>query len=89
MGLLPTIAYQQGEVELKTGDLILSCSDGVTEAMNPAGEMWDERELVNIIRGCAELPAAEIVKQVVATVDLFANGAEQSDDITVSVMKFV
>jgi sigma-B regulation protein RsbU (phosphoserine phosphatase) len=89
VGLLPTIAYQQGEVELKTGDLILSCSDGVTEAMNPAGEMWDEEQLEKIVRGCVGLPAAEMVQKVVAAVDTFANGAEQSDDITVSVMKFV
>jgi serine phosphatase RsbU (regulator of sigma subunit) len=35
------------------------------------------------------LPAAEIIQSVVAAVDQFANGAEQSDDITVTVMKFV
>jgi sigma-B regulation protein RsbU (phosphoserine phosphatase) len=89
VGLLPMIHYEQGEVELCSGDLIVSCSDGVTEAMNEQEEMWDEKELEKIVRSCSALPAAEIIQQVVAAVDRFANGAEQSDDITVSVMKFV
>jgi sigma-B regulation protein RsbU (phosphoserine phosphatase) len=89
VGLLPSISYQQGEVELCTGDMIFCCSDGVTEAMNDRGEIWDEAQLPDIVRRYAAMPAAEMITRIVCEVDTFANGAEPSDDITVSVMKFV
>ncbi len=51
--------------------------------------MWDEADLPKVVRNCSTLPPGKIIEQVVLSVDTFANGAEQSDDITVTVMKFV
>ena len=39
------LAYQQNETKLGKGDLLLIYSDGVTEAMNPALELYEERRL--------------------------------------------
>jgi sigma-B regulation protein RsbU (phosphoserine phosphatase) len=89
VGLLPFISYEQGEVELQAGDVVMACSDGVTEAMNHQDEMWDDAALERVLRCNASLPALQIIERVVAAVDKFADGAEQSDDITVTVLKFV
>ncbi len=72
---------------MEPGDVLLACSDGVSEAMNPAEEIWDEAHVEHILRENAGRPAAEIIDRLVAAVDEFAAGAEQSDDITVTVIK--
>jgi sigma-B regulation protein RsbU (phosphoserine phosphatase) len=87
VGLVPVAAYQQGEVVLESGDVILAYSDGVSEAMNPAEEIWDEVYVERILRENARRPATEIIERLVSAVDEFAAGAEQSDDITVTVVK--
>jgi sigma-B regulation protein RsbU (phosphoserine phosphatase) len=87
VGWSPDAAYRQGELELQPGDVILSFSDGVSEAMNRAEEIWDESHVERVLRDSASLPSAEIIERLVAAVDAFADGAEQSDDITVTVAK--
>ena len=87
VGLVPVALYQQGEVALETGDVILACSDGVSEAMNAAEEIWDEKNVERILCEHAGCPAEVIIQRLVDAVDSFAAGAEQSDDITVAVVK--
>jgi sigma-B regulation protein RsbU (phosphoserine phosphatase) len=89
VGLLPQVSYDQGEIDLEEGDMIVACSDGVTEAMNPNDDMWEDADLEKVLRANTSLSATEVIQRVMTAVDEFANGAEQSDDITVSVMRFV
>jgi sigma-B regulation protein RsbU (phosphoserine phosphatase) len=89
VGLVPDITYRQGEVILEPGDVILSCSDGVSESMNRAEEFWDDAHVERVLRENAARPAAEIIDRLVAAVDQFADGADQHDDITVTVLKAV
>jgi len=42
VGLLEASGYDQGEVLLQPGDAVLCFSDGISEATNAKGEMWDE-----------------------------------------------
>jgi sigma-B regulation protein RsbU (phosphoserine phosphatase) len=89
VGLVPESTYKQGEVALEPGDVILACSDGVSESMNSAEEFWDDAEVERILRRYAACPAAEIIDRLVAAADEFAAGADQHDDITVAVLKIV
>ena len=89
VGLVPAVSYQQGEVLLEPGDVILACSDGVSEAMNSAEEFWDEAQVERVLRANAARPAADIINSLVAAADEFAGGAEQHDDITITVLKVV
>ena len=89
VGLVPFAKYEQGDLELGTGDVILICSDGVAEAMNADQEMLDNEAVEQLVRDYAVLPAAEITQKVIEAVDAFANGAPQSDDITITVLRAV
>ncbi len=89
VGLVPFAKYEQGEVELGVGDVILICSDGVTEAMNPDEEMLDGEAVEQLVRDHAALSANEVTLKVIEAVDRFANGAPQSDDITITVLRAV
>jgi sigma-B regulation protein RsbU (phosphoserine phosphatase) len=88
VGLLGFARYEQGEIEVAPGDLLVCVSDGISEAANPAGDLWDEPSLEAVIRSCRGLPAKETVERVVARADEFADGADQSDDMTVVAARF-
>jgi sigma-B regulation protein RsbU (phosphoserine phosphatase) len=57
-------------------------SDGVTEAMNPAGELYSATRLVAALAESPSSDPVELVAQVRRDVRGFAAGAEQSDDVT-------
>lgn len=40
VGIFPGWSYEEGLVRLDPGDVVVACTDGVTEAINPAGEDW-------------------------------------------------
>jgi sigma-B regulation protein RsbU (phosphoserine phosphatase) len=74
--------YQNEAVRLAAGDLLLLYTDGVTEAMNPAGELFGEEPLVELMRAAPLAAARPCIEAVVRAVHAHAAGAEQSDDIT-------
>lgn len=70
--------YGVERIRLSPGDSLLLYTDGVTEAMNPAGELYGEPRLESALRNSGELYVSEIR----ADVNAFVDGAEPSDDIT-------
>ncbi len=80
IGLLPAIQYEQSTVKLAPGDLIICMSDGITEAENAGGDFWEETRVGEVAARCTGL---EVVQELVKGADAFANGHEQSDDMTV------
>jgi phosphoserine phosphatase RsbU/P len=88
IGLFSFAPYQQGHVSLQAGDLLVTVSDGISEAQNPTGDLWDEASLEGTVMDFGGLPAPAVVEKLVHAADTFANGADQSDDMTVLVAKF-
>lgn len=91
VGMLPSmlVNYKQGEVELKTGDLLVGFTDGISEAMNPQDEEWGEDAMLVELKKVYGKPAAEILPYIVAEADRFANGAKQHDDMTMIIVRVV
>lgn len=89
VGLLEEAGYEQGEVTLETGDVVLGFSDGISEATNAQGEMWEESEVHRLLMQHASLSAAALVEKLIAEADAFAGDAEQADDLTVVALKAV
>jgi len=87
VGLLPGMRYEEAAIDLGPGDTLLCCSDGITEATDNAGEMIGEERVAEVLRECADLDAGAMRDRVIAAADEFANGAEQSDDMTVVVLR--
>jgi serine phosphatase RsbU (regulator of sigma subunit)/CHASE2 domain-containing sensor protein len=69
--------------------IICVVSDGVTEAMNPAGELYGAGRLRDAVERArnAENPAA-LVDAIRADVALFVGGAEAADDLTLLVLRW-
>src|SRR5262249_28773879 len=59
VGLLPAFPYRQAALELESGDLFVSFTDGISEAMNAADQEWGEDRLIDQAWKSAGLSAAE------------------------------
>jgi sigma-B regulation protein RsbU (phosphoserine phosphatase) len=92
VGLLPGVPYGQGEVQLHPGDRVVIFSDGVSEAMDGAGDEFGDDRLLAAIEashgGNEEVDAPRLVDDVIAAVRVFTAGAPQSDDITAMVVRY-
>jgi sigma-B regulation protein RsbU (phosphoserine phosphatase) len=88
-GLLEFAPYDQETVQLEPGDTIIIFSDGVSEALNNAGEEFGDDRLQAVVQPVRQQPAAAIVDRVVAAVREFTRGAPQSDDITAMAVRFL
>jgi phosphoserine phosphatase RsbU/P len=87
LGLLDEVTLEPGELVLGSGDRLVAVTDGVTEAMNPAGlEFGDERVRQALAAGQGET-AATTLAGLVGAVDLWAGAVGCSDDLTAVILK--
>ena len=87
VGAFDNIEYKEDTLQLEHGDTLVMFTDGVTEAMNGAEQEFGVERLDNILSGMAGKGCQQIVEAVKAGVRDFVDGAEQSDDITMLVLK--
>jgi sigma-B regulation protein RsbU (phosphoserine phosphatase) len=71
------------------GDVAVLYTDGVTEAMDPAGELFGDEALAALVARHQDEPAAAIRERVVRDVRAFVGTAESHDDMTMVVIKRV
>lgn len=82
LGKIPNIEYDVKKVKLAKGDMIVLYTDGVTEAMDPDGEMYEEARFEEFLARPSNDNPGHLVKGAMADVLAFTRGAEPSDDIT-------
>ena len=80
-------SYEAHSLECGIGDKILLYTDGVTEAMNEAGELFGEERLEAAVNAHLEEHPEALVKSVRSDVAAYVQEAEQSDDITILVLE--
>ena len=79
--------FSGGRFEYEKGSIFIMYTDGVTEAMDADGNMFEEDRLVNLCKSLKEKSPEEIVAAIHRDVLKFAGRAEQHDDITVMAIK--
>ena len=82
------IRYKTGELDLAPGDKIFLYTDGVTEANDPENAMYGESRLADYLNAHAGDGYADLLKGLRADIERFADGAEQSDDITMLILEY-
>lgn len=81
IGLFDNMAYEDGRVDLRPGEILVAYSDGITEPENEFGEFGEAR-LIELVRANRHLPLARISEIVIATAREWIGSAEQPDDVT-------
>jgi phosphoserine phosphatase RsbU/P len=89
VGLVPDVPYEQALVTLCPGDLLVIYTDGFSEAMSPQLEEWGEKRLLEAVKSCDSLSPKDVVTKIMQSADAFANGAPQSDDMTLVILRAV
>jgi len=81
LGVIPGAKYQASQINIEEG--IFLYSDGVTEAWNGQGDMFDTDNLMKALGEQSGFSPQKAVGQVLEAVERFSSGQPQSDDITV------
>lgn len=89
LGVMEEIPYICADVKLNAGDSLVMYTDGVTEAMNEAGELFNEDRLKKILTGVTSQTAREEVELILHATREFVHGAKQSDDITIVALQLI
>lgn len=87
LGMMKDLPYQSEVISLRSGDLMVFYTDGITEAMNGKEEEYTSERLESQIIAHSEQPSKELLGLIISDVQLHQGGAPQSDDITIGVMK--
>jgi phosphoserine phosphatase RsbU/P len=83
VGAFPFSQYEQSQVVMEHGDLLLFFTDGVTEPENEYGEMFGEERLIQLLTRNAERDSNEIVASIIEAVHQWTGSPELQDDMTV------
>jgi phosphoserine phosphatase RsbU/P len=87
LGVFCDTEFEEEEIELRNGDVLVAFTDGVIEARNPRGEEFGEDRLIDVLMENAGLPAAELEKRILRAVEDWTAEAEQEDDLTLLIIK--
>ncbi|HVP93605.1 MAG TPA: SpoIIE family protein phosphatase [Methanoregulaceae archaeon] len=87
LGVVDDIVLSSVKIGLKSGDIAVLYTDGLTEAINEKEEEFGTERLNETIRASQHLPVQEMVRFIVDAIMSFAGEQPQADDITIIVLK--
>ncbi|MCA9063463.1 MAG: SpoIIE family protein phosphatase [Planctomycetaceae bacterium] len=82
IGIMDGYPYEVMQRQINPGETFVLITDGVDEAMNPAGELYTKERVRDFVRDGSPEPE-ELGKALLADVRRHANGRPQNDDITI------
>lgn len=81
--------YDSETINLKSDDLIIFYTDGIPEAMNKSNIEYGEDRFKKLIVKYAGLPPDKLLDKIISSVSKFRGSAEQSDDVTLGIIKIL
>src|ERR1700720_1873007 len=88
VGLVLEAEYTAVCLKLEPGDTLVLFSDGVTEAMDPAEQLFGVPRLREVLNGHMQTPLDELQRIVLESVENFSRGASQADDLTLLLVRY-
>jgi phosphoserine phosphatase RsbU/P len=89
LGILEPADYETAELQLDPGDSVVLFTDGLSEAMNAQQEMFGEERLVTLLeQQPRDAAVADVVRDMAAAANAFADGAPASDDMTMMCIRY-
>jgi serine phosphatase RsbU (regulator of sigma subunit) len=87
LGLFANVSYEQEVVQLEPGDTVVVFSDGVSEALDTAGEEFGDDRIRAAVEPALSQPPQFVLDALLAAVKQFAGAAAQNDDVTTLVLR--
>lgn len=86
LGVFENTTWEQGSVQIASGDALVLYTDGIPEAQNPQEEFFGEKRLLEITQNALGRSAQDMQDALLAGVHRFMNDTPQLDDITLMIM---
>ncbi len=87
LGVHEDFTYEERNLTMAPGDLLLLYTDGVTEAANQQGDMFEEERLMEYIRSRSASSLEIILDGLLSNVRNFSGKKELGDDFTVIALR--
>jgi len=78
---------EEARIELHTGDVFVFYTDGISEAMNPASDLFGDSRLGSLVAEHGHLETGELRERILREIESFVDGADQHDDMTMILIK--
>ena len=88
LGVFEGMAFEEHDFRLEPGDSIFVYTDGVPEATNTAGVLMGTDRMLEALNKEGDAAPDQVLATVKDSIDAFAAGAEQFDDITMLSLKY-
>jgi len=89
LGVKRSVVFEERTIELQKGDVLLFYTDGLTEATDPEGEMFENGRVCSHLGDVAHLPVQEIIDSFYRAVTDFTGSTTLQDDVSIVVLKIL
>lgn len=87
VGAFDWVEYEEGEVALEAGDLLVLFSDGISEAVNEREEEFGEERIMSLASERRDETASNLRRDIFKAVDEWTGARERYDDQTLVILK--
>lgn len=88
IGTMEDVDFEKQHIKLESGTTLFMYTDGLTEAENINKVLYGEERILELLKDTASDSSEEIIKKTLADVHRHVLDAEQSDDLTLLVIKY-
>ena len=88
LGIMAGFEYTEQQIPMHYNDLLFLYTDGLTEAENSAHDQFGETRMIDALQQLNDLPPRFIVDGMRQEVERFVGNADQSDDLTMLVIRY-
>lgn len=87
VGITEFVTYEEGLVTFNPGDVLITYSDGISEALNPQGEEFMAERLINVVQQNKHCSVAQLRDRIDEALLQFMGTASPVDDMTLVIVK--
>ena len=88
LGGMEGMKYKEYEIQLSPGDKLFVYTDGVPEANDPDGNMFEVKRMIDALNEDPDASPAQILGAVRGEISKFVREAEQFDDLTMLCLEY-
>ena len=88
LGGMEGMKYKEYEIQLSPGDKLFVYTDGVSEANDPDGNMFEVKRMIDALNEDPDASPAQILGAVRGEISKFVREAEQFDDLTMLCLEY-